>query len=149
MYVSQVVMASLPNIEIVSLLILLTTCCFGVAAMWSVAIFVGCEIITYGIGIWSVNYLYVWAVLCLILLPLRKVDSAVFYALIAGLFGLLFGTLCSLPYFLTGGFSFGISYIISGLWFDLVHGVGNFILTLLLYRPLKKALQKALKTHTG
>ena len=147
MFVSQVVMAQLPNIELVSLFIILTVCRFGAWAFLSVYVFVGCEIITYGLGIWSVNYLYVWALLCLLVLPFRRVDKAWFYALLSGGFGLCFGSLCSLPYFLTGGFAFGISYIVSGIGFDLLHAGGNFLLALLLYRPLRDALQKACKPN--
>ena len=75
MYVSQVIMASLPNIEIVSLLIILVTRKFGVKALLSVYVFVGLEILTYGISIWVVNYLYVWAVLVLIVLIVLKIST--------------------------------------------------------------------------
>lgn len=146
MYVSQVLMAALPNIEIVTLLIIVVVHKFGYKALISIYVFVGCEILTYGIHIWVINYLYVWVILCLIICILRKVDNAVIYSIIAAVFGLLFGTLCSIPYFITGGFAFGVSYIISGLTFDLLHCGGNLISTLILYRPLAKCLDRAVKT---
>ncbi len=145
MYVSQVVMAGLPNIEIVSLLIIIITRKFGLYAFISVYVFVGCEILTYGIGIWNINYLYVWALLCILVYLIRRIDSLVLYMLISAIFGLLFGTLCSVPYFLTGGVAMGVANIISGIGFDLLHCGGNFILTLLLYKPLSQVLEKALK----
>ncbi len=147
MYISQVVMSSLPNIEIVTLLIILVTRKFGYKALMSVYVFVGCEILTYGLHIWVINYLYVWAILCFIICLVRKINNTLFYSLIAAVFGISFGTLCSIPYFITGGFSFGVSYIISGLGFDLVHCIGNLLTVIILYRPLTKALEKAVKPH--
>ena len=145
MFVSQVIMASLPNIEIVTLLVILTTRRFGYKALLSVYIFAGCEVLLYGIGIWNINYLYVWAILCIVILLVKKIDDAVFYALIAAFFGLLFGTFCSIPYFIMGGFAGGIGYILSGFTFDLLHCVGNFVIVLLLYKPLTNVLNKAVK----
>lgn len=146
MYVSQVVMSGLPNIEIVSLLIIIVTRKFGVKALYSVYIFVICEILTYGISMWVINYLYVWAILCVIICIVRKTDSVIFYALISAIFGLLFGTFCSIPYFFIGGISMGIANLVSGIGFDFLHCGGNLILTLLLYKPLTGAFDKALKT---
>ena len=142
MYVSQVIMAPLPNIEIVTFLIIIVTRKFGVSALCSVYVFVFCEIFTYGFHIWSINYLYVWAILCLIVLPLRRIDNIFLYTFIAAAFGIIFGTLCSVPYFLTGGVAFGISYIISGLSFDVTHCIGNAVLTFVLYIPISKVINK-------
>ncbi len=142
MYVSQVVMAPLPNIEIVSLLIILTTRKFGYKAFLSVYVFVGCEILTYGLSMWVVNYLYVWDILVLAVLFIKNVDNTWVYAIISGIYGLLFGTICSVPYFFIGGIAMGISNIISGIGFDIAHSIGNFILALMLYRPLTNTLNK-------
>jgi len=147
MYVSQVIMAPLPNIEIVSLLIIVTTCVFGVKALCSVYIFVFCEILTYGVSIWSVNYLYVWAVLWFLCLLLRKTESALIFTIISGLFGLCFGILCSIPYFLTAGIGGGIAYIVNGILFDLAHCFGNVVLTALLYNTLYKVLKSIVKKY--
>lgn len=146
MYVSQVIMSQLPNIEIVTLLIIITTRKFGYKALMAVYVFVGCEILTYGLSMWVMNYLYIWAILCLIILFLRKLDNNIFYAVLGGIYGLIFGSLCSIPYFISGGMNMGIVYIISGLKFDVLHCIGNLILIILLYTPLTKALDKAIKT---
>ena len=147
MYVSQVLLSQLPNIEVVSLLIIVTTCIFGVKALCSVYIFVICEFATYGFGIWSVNYLYTWAILCIIILFIRKIGNREIFALISGIFGLCFGTLCSIPYFLTGGLAAGFAYIVQGFWFDILHCGGNLIITYLLFNPVKKGLQKAVNRY--
>lgn len=140
LYVSQVALAVLPNIEVVTLLIILFTRRFGIRALYSVYVFVFCEILTYGLHIWVINYLYVWAVLVFCILPLRQIDSTLLYTVIAGLFGLLFGVLCSIPYFITGGFAFGISNILAGISFDILHCGGNIISVLILYKPLTKIM---------
>ena len=147
MYVTQVILAPLPNIETVSLLIIITTSVFGVKALCSVYIFVICELFTYGLHIWSINYLYVWTILCLAVLLTKKVENPLFFALLSAIFGLLFGTFCSIPYFITGGFAGGIGYIIQGFVYDLLHCVGNFFITLLLFSPLKNVLEKTVKKH--
>ena len=145
MYVSQVIMAPLPNIEIVSLLIILTTRRFGYKALLSVYIFAGCEIFTYGIGIWQINYLYVWAILWLIVFLLKKSDSVILFTLVSAIFGLLFGTLCSVPYFVIGGIEMGVANIISGISFDLLHCGGNALACILLYKPMTKLFEKLFK----
>ena len=142
MYVSQVIMASLPNIEIVSLLIILITRKFGVKAFLAVYVFVGLEILTYGFSMWVINYLYVWAILVLIILCFRKIENVYLYAIISAVFGLLFGIFCSVPYFIAGGIPMGISYIIGGLGFDIAHCVGNLVLVIVLYKPLGKVMNK-------
>ena len=71
------------------------------------------------------------------------------YTVISGIFGIAFGTLCSAPYFITGGVSMGVAYIISGFSFDIPHCIGNTVLTAILYIPITKAfnyiLNKTLK----
>lgn len=141
-YISQVIMAALPNIEIVTLLFILITRRFGIKALYSVYVFTFCEILTYGFDIWSINYLYVWAILVLVVLPLRKIDSVFVYTLIAAIFGLLFGTLCSIPYFITGGIALGVSYIITGISFDFLHLFGNTLTVFFLYKPLTIVMNK-------
>ena len=144
MYVSQVIMATLPNIELVSFLIILTTRKFGIKSLWSVYIFVILEILTYGLELWVVCYLYVWAILVFIILLVRKYDSVILYTLICSIFGFLFGTLCSVPYFVTGGIAGGIAWIVSGIvsLFDIYHGVGDFLITFILYKPINKVFSK-------
>ena len=142
MFISQVIMAPLPNIEIVSLLIIIITRSFGFKTFISVYIFVFCEVMLYGINDWVIMYMYVWAVLALAVICIRKIDSKAVYALVSGIYGLMFGTLCSIVYFIMGGFESGIAYIIAGLRFDLYHMAGNLAAAVILYRPLTKVFSK-------
>ncbi len=141
----QVGLSFLPNIELVTLLIILMTCYFGKKSLLAVGVFVLVEGLIYGFHIWWINYLYVWPLLVVVVLLLKKGSHPLLWAIVAGLFGLLFGTLCSIPYFITGGLGAGFGYIISGIPFDLIHCISNFFLVLLLYRPLANILKKILK----
>lgn len=140
----QVALAGLPNVELVTLLIILATVHLGHKTLLSVAVFVLVEGLIYGFGIWWFNYLYVWPILVLIVLALRKWSHPILWAMVAGIYGLLFGTLCSLPYFITGGWGAGIGYIVSGIPFDIPHCIGNVALTALLWYPLNFVLKKVL-----
>ena len=57
------VMAGLPNIEPVSLFVMLFAVVFGLKALFPIGIYVAMEILFYGIQLWNLNYLYIWAIL--------------------------------------------------------------------------------------
>ena len=138
----KVAMMALPNIEPVSLMVLLCGAVFGLRALYPVYVYVLLEIVLYGVNLWSINYLYVWAVLALIGWMLRKMDSSWGWALVAGAYGLCFGLLCAPVYAITGGWAFAVSWWISGIPFDLLHCAGNFVIVLLLFKPLRKVLER-------
>lgn len=142
MVASQVALAALPNIHIVALLIIITTLCFSWRALFSIAVFVMLEGLLYGFGIWWISYLYVWPLLVPVVIFFRSSESAIFWAVIAGLHGLLFGALTAIPYLFIGGWQAAVSYWISGIPFDLLHCVGNFTVTLVLLKPLLKITRK-------
>ena len=139
---TQVAMAILPNVNIVSVLIILTVIVYGAKAFYPVAVFVLLEGMIYGFGPWFIDYLYVWAILIVVALIFRKNENALIWAVIAGLFGLSFGLFCSIPYLVIGGPAMALSYWVSGIPFDLIHCISNFVLALLLINPLKKLLLK-------
>ena len=137
----QWIMQGLPNVEPVSLLLMVYVYKFGWKAMIPTYIFVGLEILLFGLNIWNIMYLYVWAILVFACMPLRQIRKAWVFALLGGVFGLSFGTLCSVPYFFTMGWEFALSWLLSGFTFDLVHGISNFAIVMVLYIPLTKALR--------
>ncbi len=147
MVASQLALAALPNIHIVALLIIITTLCFSWQALFSVAVFVMLEGLFFGFGIWWISYIYVWPVLVPLVMLLRNNTSALVWAILAGLHGLLFGAMTAIPYLFIGGWAAAVSYWIAGLGFDFVHCAGNFALTLVLVNPLsslcKRLLEKA------
>ena len=139
---AKFVMSGLPNIEPVSLFIMVFTVVFGLKALFPVGIYIALEILVYGIQLWNINYLYVWPLLALVAWLMRRVKEPLAWAVAAGTFGLLFGLLCAPVYLFSGGVHFALSWWLSGIPFDLLHCVGNFVLVLLLFDPLRKLLTR-------
>ena len=148
--VCKLAMQGLPNIEMTSFLLILFTLHFGHLTLLTVPALILIEGLIYGFGLWWVMYLYAWPLLALIAYLFRKSDSAFFWAIVSGVFGLLFGLLCSFPYFFIGATAGGISgglralfaWWIAGIPYDLLHGAGNFALMLALYRPVSSLLRR-------
>lgn len=141
MFGAKTAMAALPNIEPVSLLILIDTAVFGRKALYAIYVYVLLELLMWGVGLWNINYLYVWLVLFLLCRAFRRMESPWGWAILSGAFGLSFGLLCTPVYCISGGWAFGLSWWISGIPFDVAHCAGNFCLALVLYRPLSKLLR--------
>jgi energy-coupling factor transport system substrate-specific component len=139
---AQVAMASLPNIEPVTVLMMCTALVYGRRAFYACYVFVLLEGLVYGFGFWFLNYLYVWAVLVAAVLLLRRNTSYVFWSVVAAIYGLSFGALCAIPYFITGGWAAGFAYWVGGIGFDLLHCAGNAVMAALLLRPLTETLRR-------
>ena len=140
---AKVAMSGLPNIEPVSLMVMLFAVVFGWKGLYPVYLYVALEILLYGINLWNVNYLYVWTVLFVCALAMKRLQNPLWWAGLAGVFGLAFGLLCSPVYMVTmNSVSYGIRWWMTGLPFDITHAVGNFAISLLLFAPLRKLLSK-------
>jgi len=126
----------LPNVELVSLLTIVFTLVFGYKALYIIYIFVLLEGFIWGFHVWWINYLYVWMVLFIVTMLLRQNRSSIFWAVVSGAYGLSFGALCAIPYFLTGGIPTGMAYWVSGIPFDIIHGISNFIIAFVLFHPI-------------
>lgn len=135
-------MAGLPNIEPVSLLMMVFGVVFGLKALYPCYVYVAMEILTFGIGTWNINYLYIWAIIVVAAWLLRKMEQPLAWALLGGVFGLFFGAFCAPVDVVIGGWSYALSKWISGIPFDMLHGAGNFVLALIMYKPLRKLLEK-------
>ena len=136
----KLVMQGLPNIEVTSFFVMLFTLVLGKRMLLVVPAFTLIEGCIYGFGIWWVMYLYAWPLLAFVTWLVRKKDSVFLYSIISGMFGLFFGALCSIPYFFIGGFAMMFNWWIAGIPFDLIHGASNFVIMLLLYRPVRKVM---------
>ena len=139
---AKAAMMWLPNIEPVSLFVMLFAVTFGRKVVYPVYVYVFLEIAVYGVNLWSINYLYVWGVLAFAAWCLRDMRSPWGWAVLSGGFGLLFGALCAPVYLITGGVHAAVSWWISGIPYDLMHCVGNFVMALVLFVPLRKMLTK-------
>lgn len=140
---SKLALDSLPNVELVSLLVILYTLEYPKLAAPAVYTYFFLYGLMNGFGIWWISQLYVWAVLMLVTRLLRGASSPFFWALVSGLFGLSFGALCAVPYgLLNGGLAAGFAWWVTGIPFDLLHGAGNFVAALVLFKPLRACLQR-------
>ena len=130
----------LPNIHPVALIIILATMIYGWKAMYPVVGFCLLEIGVFGLGPWSLMYLYIWPLLVVIAMLFRENRNWLVWALIAGVYGLMFGALCTIPYIFTSGIQAAIAYWIAGIPFDLIHGASNFVIVLVLLPILYKTV---------
>ena len=130
-------MSWLPNIEPVSLMIMLFAVIFGRKALYPTYLYVLLEILFYGLGTWNICYLYVWTILALAALAMHRAEHPVYWALLSGTFGLLFGALCAIVDVFIGGLGYAITKWTSGILFDIYHCVGNFVIALVLFKPLR------------
>lgn len=143
LFALQVAMAGFPNIEPVTLLLILYTLYVPKLVPFIICAFILLEGFTYGFGIWWLHYLYTWPLLAFLAHRLRRNKSRMMWACFSGAFGLSYGALCAIPYFLAGGFYMGFSYWVSGIPFDLLHCVGNTALMFFLFTPLSRCLSSA------
>lgn len=147
MFALQVAMAGLPNIESVSLLVVIFTLYFRKKTLLAIYTFALLEGIWYGFHIWWVMYLYVWTILWAVVMFFSRKGQrhgAFFWAVVSGLFGMGYGFFCSFPYVALGGLKMAYSWWLAGIPFDVTHGAGNFVLMLALFYPLDRVM-RALK----
>ena len=141
-FAAKYVMAMLPNIEPVSLMVMLFAVVFGRKCLYPVYLYVAMEILFFGLGLWNVNYLYVWLILAVAAYLLRRMESPLGWAMVSGVFGLLFGALCGIVDIFIGGFPYAVTKWISGIPFDIMHCAGNFVIALLLFKPMRQLMEK-------
>lgn len=140
---SKFALDGLPNIELVSLFIILYVLEFPKLAVPTVYTYLLLYGLLNGFGIWWFPQLYIWAVLIALARLMRASRSAFVWAMVSGLFGLCYGALYALSYAVMNGPAAGLAWWITGVPFDLVHGAGNFVVALVLFRPLRLALSRA------
>jgi len=148
MFVLKMVLAAMPNVEPVSLLVMVYTVTLGKWALIPIYIYVLMENLIWGISDWSICYIYIWLVLWLLSRLLQRMDSAIGWAVLSGAFGLCFGALCAPVYLLIGGWAYALAWWTSGIPMDLIHCASNFAMALVLFRPLRSLLDRLLiQTH--
>ena len=147
--VCKVAIAGIPNVELTSFWIIMFTLYFGRKIIYVIPAFIMIEGLMYGFGLWWIMYLYAWPILALVTWKLRKMESALSFSILSGIFGLLFGLLCSIPYIFIGsagadlsaGIATAFAWWIAGIPWDLVHGAANFVIMLILYHPMMRVMK--------
>ena len=140
-FAAKMVMSGLPNIEPVSLMVMLFAVVFGKKWVYPVYLYVAMEILFYGINLWNINYLYIWAVLAVSADLMRRMQSPLAWAVLSGVYGLLFGALCGIVDIFIGGFGYAAAKWVSGIPFDIAHCAGNFVIALILFAPLRRLFE--------
>ena len=152
MFCSKLIMEALPNIHLLGMLTIVYTLVFRVKALIPIYIYVMLNGLFAGFSMWWVPYLYIWTILWALtmLLPrqMPKKVAMVIYPLLCGLHGFAFGILYAPAQALMFGLNFEqmLAWIATGLPFDLIHGVSNLAVGLLIL-PLSELLQKLLERY--
>jgi energy-coupling factor transport system substrate-specific component len=108
-------MAAIPNVEPVTLLLMLYTLFLGKKVVYVLVAYLLLEGGFYGFGLWWIAYLYIWPLLTFLTYLLRRQRSSAF------------------------------AWWVAGIPFDLIHCVANFLLCLILFPPLRYCMGRALK----
>ena len=153
MFCSKIIMEALPNIHLLGMLTMAYTVAFRKKALIPIYIYVALNGLYAGFSMWWVSYLYIWAILwgITMLLPKRmpKKVKCIVYPIICCIHGLLFGTLYAPVQALMFHMNFEqmIAWIVAGIPFDIIHGISNIALGLLIV-PLSEILADISKRHT-
>ncbi len=150
MFSSKILMEFLPNIHLIGMFTILFTVVYRYKALIPIYIFVFLSGAFYGFNVWWVPYLYIWTVLWAVAMLIPRNISPkwmlIIYPLICSLHGFLYGILYAPAQAIMFGLDFRetIAWIISGVPFDVIHGISNLIAGLLIY-PLSLLLRKLTK----
>ena len=131
MYASKLALEFLPNIHILAPFIVSMTVVYRKKALFPIYIYVFLLGLFSGFAPWWIPNLYIWTVLwgMAMLIPKSTSEKALpfLYTFICALHGLLYGTIYAPAQALLFGLSFKgmIAWIIAGLWFDIMHAIGN------------------------
>ena len=152
MYASKMLMELLPNIHLIGVFIVAITVVYRAKALYPIYIFVFVTGLFGGFATWWLPYLYIWTVLwvMVMLLPkkLPKKAEPIIYMLVCAFHGIIYGILYAPAQALIMGLDFNatITWIMTGLPWDAIHAVSNFVCGILIV-PIITILRRAEKMH--
>ena len=153
MYISKLIMEAFPNIHLLGVLTVVYTIVYRRRALIPIYIYVMLNGLFAGFNMWWLPYTYIWTLLWggIMLLPQNiptKIAIPV-YCVICGIHGFAFGALYAPAQALMFGLNFKqmIAWIVAGIPFDIIHGISNLCLGLLIV-PLSEILADISKRHT-
>ncbi len=150
MFCSKVIMEVLPNIHLLGMLTMVYTVVYRKKALIPIYIYVFINGLYAGFAAWWVPYLYLWTVLWGITMAIprniTRKAALIVYPIICSLHGFAFGRLYAPAQALLFGLNFEqmTAWIISGLPWDVIHGVGNLFAGMLIV-PISEMLKKLMK----
>ena len=147
MFTSKKMMEFLPNVHLLGTFIMVATLSWRSKALIPIYVYVFLDGFFSGFSPWWYPYLYLWTVLwgMTMLLPKRmpKKVAAVVYPIVCALHGLMFGILYAPAQAFLFGLNFEemLTWILAGAPFDILHGVSNFAVGLLVL-PLSETIKE-------
>ena len=150
MFCSKILMEALPNIHLLGMLTMTYTIVLRKKALIPVYVYVLLNGLYGGFSMWWVPYLYIWTILWAVtmLLPrnMPKKIACVVYPVVCALHGFLFGILYAPAQAIMFGLNGEqlVAWLVSGISFDIIHGIGNFVAGLLIL-PVSEFLKKLLR----
>ena len=150
MFCSKVLMESLPNVHLLGMLTMTYTIVFRKKALIPIYVYVIMNGVYAGFSLWWLPYLYIWTILWGITMLLPKNLSPkwanIIYPAVCALHGFAFGMLYAPAQALMFSLNFKqmLAWIVAGIPFDAIHGIGNLIAGLLIY-PLSRVLKMVCK----
>jgi energy-coupling factor transport system substrate-specific component len=150
MFCSKIIMEALPNIHLLGMFTMTYTVVFRKKALIPIYLYVMLNGLYAGFNMWWMPYLYIWTILWAItmLLPkgMPKKVKCVVYPIVCGIHGFAFGTLYAPAQAIMFGMNFEtmLAWIIAGLPWDIIHGIGNFFAGMLVV-PLSELIEKLAK----
>jgi len=153
-------LASIPNVEVVTLFIMLYAACFKPQiAFIATQVYIVIEIFIWGFNTWVFAYLIHWNLLALFtffLARIFKVKNRFVYLGYTIVMTALFGVLTSAIDALVGWGKTGLSFVtlftaiyVRGIYFYIVHVVGNAAINLTLFAPMRDLLTKLMIKYYG
>lgn len=133
MFLGDILFEMLPNVHFVGVLTAVYTMVYRKKALIPIYIYILLNGIYAGFSLWWIPYLYIWIPLwgMVMLIPrgLHVAWTAVLCSAACAFHGIAFGTLYAPAQAIMFGLKFDamIAWIIAGLPFDMIHGAGNFV----------------------
>lgn len=153
LFISKIIMEFLPNIHPLAMLIAVYTLVYRSKALVPIYVYVFMLGVYYGFAQWWIPYLYIWTVIWAFIMLIPKDASlktkGILSAVFCALHGILFGTLYAPAQALLFGLNFHgmIAWIIAGLPYDVIHMLGNIVMSVLIV-PLYKVLSRLEASRT-
>ena len=153
-------LAAIPNVEVVTLLIMLYAACFKPQiTFFATAVFILIECFIWGIHTWVIAYLIHWnfvAFATFLLARVFKVKNRFIYLAFTILVTAVFGVLTTAIDALLGagknGWTFSRIFVVTymrGIYFYIVHVVGNAAFNITLFAPMRDLLNKLMIKYYG
>lgn len=147
MFISKILMEALPNVHLLGALTITYTLVYRWRALIPIYVYVFLNGLFAGFNAWWIPYLYIWTILwaATMLLPRKmpRTVACIVYPVLCGAHGIMYGILYAPAHAIMFNMNWGqmLTWISTGIPFDIIHAVGNTVAGLLIY-PLSEILRK-------